>query len=96
MFWMKLDIVLSNRFRKDLKLARKRGYDLRLLESIVNTLASGQPLPVKNRDHALAGEFSGFRECHILPDWLLVYRIDDEELFLFLSRTGSHSDIFAM
>lgn len=91
---MSLDIVLSNRFRKDLKLARKRGYDLNLLEEIVNTLAEGKNLAVKYRDHELTGNYIGFRECHVQPDWLLIYRIDGDELILFLSRTGTHSDLF--
>lgn len=89
-----LDIVLSNRFKKDLKLAAKRGYDLDLLDEIVDKLARREPLPDKNRDHGLTGDYIGFRECHIQPDWLLVYRVDEDALFLFLSRTGTHSDLF--
>ena len=89
-----LNIVLSNRFKKDLKTAAKRGYDLDLLDAVVNTLASRQPLPEKNRDHALTGDYTGFRECHISPDWLLIYRVDGDDLILFLSRTGTHSDLF--
>ena len=84
-----LEVVLSNRFKKDLKLAAKRGCDLSLLESIVD-----QPLPEKNRDHDLTGDYIGFRECHIRPDWLLIYRVDGEQLMLFLFRTGTHSDLF--
>lgn len=90
-----LNVVLSNRFRKDLKLAAKRGYNLDLLDEIVEKLANRNPLPDKNRDHALTGDYAGFRECHIQPDWLLIYRIDEDELFLFLSRTGTHSDLFS-
>jgi mRNA interferase YafQ len=90
-----LDIVLSNRFKKDLKLAVKRGYNIDLLDIIVEKLARGENLPDKNRDHALTGDYTGFRECHIQPDWLLIYRIDENELMLFLSRTGSHSDLFS-
>ncbi len=89
-----LEIVLSNRFKKDLKTASKRGYNLNLLNEIVNMLASNQELPVKNRDHELSGDYSGFRECHIAPDWLLIYRIVDEDLVLYLMRTGTHSDLF--
>ena len=89
-----LKIVLSTRFKKDLKLAKKRGYDLNLLDEIVTTLVERKPLDGKYRDHTLTGNFDGFRECHILPDWLLIYRVDEEELFLFLSRTGTHSDLF--
>ena len=89
-----LDIVLSNRFKKDLKLAHKRGYPLERLDAVVEKLASGQTLEPKYRDHDLTGNYAGFRECHIQPDWLLVYRIENEELMLFLSRTGTHSDLF--
>ncbi len=89
-----LEIVLSNRFKKDLKLISKRGYDLNLLDRIVTQLANQEPLPPQNKDHNLSGDFIGFRECHILPDWLLVYRVDEGDLILMLSRTGTHSDIF--
>ena len=89
-----LDVVLSNRFKKDLKLAAKRGLDLAELETVVNRLAAQQPLPDKNRDHTLTGDYIGFRECHIRPDWLLIYRVDGEDLVLFLFRTGSHTDLF--
>ena len=91
---MTLDIVLSNRFRKDLKLAKKRGLDLDLLDKVVTTPATTQVLDEKYRDHPLSGDYAGFRECHIQSDWLLVYRIDYEEVFLMLSRTGTHSDLF--
>lgn len=91
---MTLDIVLSNRFRKDLKLAKKRGLDLNLLDEVVTTLATTQVLDENYRDHPLSGDYAGFRECHIQSDWLLVYRIDYEEVFLMLSRTGTHSDLF--
>jgi mRNA interferase YafQ len=89
-----LDIVPSNQFRKDLKLARKRGMKLELLQAVVDTLAKEQPLDARYRDHSLAGDYRGFRECHIEPDWLLVYRIDQGELELFLVRTGTHADLF--
>ena len=89
-----LDIVLSNKFKKDLKLAAKRGLNLSELDSIVEQLAAQQPLPDKNRDHALTGDYIGFRECHIRPDWLLVYRVSGEDLILFLFRTGTRTDLF--
>lgn len=89
-----LEIVLSNQFKKDLKLASKRGYKLELLEKIVDKIANNIKLEDKYRDHVLTGNYIGFRECHIQPDWLLVYRIEYDELMLFLSRTGSHSDLF--
>ena len=89
-----LNIVLSNRFKKDLKTISKRNYDLDLLDEVVNTLAAQEPLPAKNKDHPLTGDYVGFREYHIQPDWLLVYRVEDDDLILFLSRTGTHSDLF--
>lgn len=89
-----LKIVLSNRFRKDVKLAQKRGMNLNLLRDVVNALANEEKLDPKYHDHDLSGVFSGFRECHIQPDWLLVYRIEKNELELFLFRTGTHSDLF--
>jgi mRNA interferase YafQ len=89
-----LEIVPSNQFRKDLKLAGKRGLKLELLQAVVNTLASEQPLDAKYRDHSLTGAYRGFRECHIEPDWLLVYRVDQGELELFLFRTGTPADLF--
>ena len=90
-----LKIVLSNRFKKDLKLAKKRGLNLDILEDIVNKLAMREKLPDKNRDHGLPGDYIGFRECHVAPDWLLVYRVEEDELELFLFRTGTHSDLFS-
>ena len=89
-----LKVVLSNRFKKDLKCAQKRGLNLDLLRVVVNTLAEGKKLDKKYRDHELTGDYVGFRECHVQPDWLLVYRIEQEELELLLFRTGSHSDLF--
>ncbi len=89
-----LRIVPSNKFKKDLKLAVKRGYDIKLLENVVNRLANEEPLEPKYKDHNLTGDYSGFRECHITPDWLLIYQVINDELVLFLSRTGSHSDLF--
>lgn len=88
------EILLSSRFKKDLKLIIKRGYDLNLLDTVVEKLANDIPLEEKHRDHGLTGNYAGFRECHVLPDWLLIYRVDDTELILFLSRTGTHSDLF--
>ena len=88
------NIVSSTKFKKDLKVAIKRGYDMRLLDEVVSKLANGETLPDKNKDHALVGNFAGCRECHITPDWLLIYEIDDGELLLYLTRTGSQSDLF--
>ena len=89
-----LKIVVSNQFKKDLRLAKRRGLDINKLSKVVNTLASNQRLEKRYHDHSLTGNLSGFRECHIDLDWLLVYRIDREELILLLFRTGTHSDIF--
>ena len=89
-----LDIIASNRFKKDLKLALKRGYQISLLEEVVDKLAMQQPLEERYRDHLLNGDYGGFRECHITPDWLLLYQVRENELILFLSRTGTHSDLF--
>ena len=82
----------TNIFKKDLKRAKKRGCDLALLDELVEKLLSGEPLPEKNKDHALTGNWRGHRECHITPDWLLVYRIIESTLILSLIRTGTHSD----
>ena len=89
-----LKVVLSNQFKKDLKLMNRRSMNLELLENVVNQLACCETLDEKYCDHPLTGNYTGFRECHIKPDWLLVYRINNDELFLFLFRTGTHSDLF--
>ena len=89
-----LDLVMTTQFRKDLKRINKRGKDLSLLKDVLQTLREEQALEEKYRDHALTGNYIGFRECHVQPDWLLVYAINKEELILTASRTGSHSDLF--
>lgn len=91
---MRYEIEMSSKFKKDYKLAKKRGYDLSLLKEVIDILANGEKLPEKYYDHTLAGEYNGCRECHILPDWLLVYRIEKDLLILGLTRTGTHSDLF--
>ena len=91
---MKLTLVPTKQFKKDVKRIKKRGYDLSELETVLDKLASMQPLDERNRDHSLSGNYSGFRECHIRPDWLLVYAISEEKLILTASRTGTHSDLF--
>lgn len=88
------EIVPSNQFRKDLKLAQKRGYDIDKIKKVISALAGGETLEAKYRDHALTGDYSGFRECHIQSDWLLIYQINGDRLILFLARTGTHSDLF--
>ena len=90
----KYGIVLTSLFKKDLKAAKKSGYDLRLLNDVVDTLAMGLPLDEKYKDHKLSGNYQGCRECHITPDWLLIYEISEEELILYLTRTGTHSKLF--
>ncbi|HCS76083.1 MAG TPA: type II toxin-antitoxin system mRNA interferase toxin, RelE/StbE family [Clostridiales bacterium] len=89
-----LTIRYSARFKKDYKLVKKRGYNIGLLEEVLEILCSGQLLPQKYRDHVLTGNYDGQRECHINPDWLLIYKIENDELLLSLTRTGTHSDLF--
>ena len=89
-----LTIQPTTRFQKDVKRAQRRGYDMSLLADIIRKLASGVALPAKNRDHALSGNYAGCRECHITPDWLLIYEVEEQQLFLYLTRTGTHSDLF--
>ncbi len=91
---MKYQIEMSTRFKKDYKLAQKRGYDISLLKEVIGILASGEQLPEKYYDHPLSGDYKGCRECHILPDWLLIYRVEKDLLILGLTRTGTHSDLF--
>lgn len=81
-------------FKKDFKRIKKRGYDISRLEKIVELLANEVPLLEQFKDHNLSGNYNGFRECHIAPDWLLIYQVNNNELVLVLSRTGSHSDLF--
>ena len=91
---MKYSLVLSSRFKISLKLARKRGLNITLLEELVEKLLHGIPLEKKYRDHDLAGNYKGFRECHIQPDWLLIYLIEDDILTLTLVDTGTHAELF--
>ena len=90
----KYKIVPTGKFKRDLKVAIKRGYDISLLDTVVSMLINGEKLPVKYKDHALIGNFKKYRECHITSDWLLIYELSDHELILYLIRTGTHSDIF--
>jgi len=91
---MKYTVKPTTKFQKDLKRIQKRGYDISLLTEIIKKLANGETLPEKNRDHNLSGDYSSCRECHITPDWLLIYEINNGELISYLTRTGSHSDLF--
>ncbi|WP_318696887.1 type II toxin-antitoxin system YafQ family toxin [Treponema sp.] len=87
-------IVYTTRMKRDAKLMQKRGKDMNKLVEVLRTLASGQKLPDKYRDHQLTGNLKDFRECHIEPDWLLMYQILDNELILTATATGTHSDLF--
>lgn len=87
-------VTATSRFKKDVKALQKRGYDMALLTGIIELLARGEKLPRSYADHGLNGEWSDFRECHIQPDWILIYRIDGKMLVLTLTRTGTHSDLF--
>lgn len=87
-------IVATSKFKKDLKLAIKRGYNVDLLGAVIDKLVVGEQLPENNRDHYLSGNYERCRECHVAPDWLLIYAIAADELVLYLTRTGTHSDLF--
>lgn len=89
-----LKLNTSTKFKKDYKLCIKRGYNLALLQTAVDTLRIPAALSPKNKDHPLSGNYTGCRECHILPDWLLIYQITDEDLYLVC--TGSHADLFGL
>lgn len=89
-----LDVRYSTKFKKDFKACVKRRYKMELLQQIIDILRIPDTLPPKNIDHSLAGNYVGYRECHIAPDWLLIYRIDNNELLLY--RTGTHADLFGM
>lgn len=89
-----LKIRYSTKFKKDLKLLKKREQNLKFLGDVVDSIAENQTLPKKYKNHALSGNYKGYFECHIRPDWLLIYKIDERELVLLLTRTGTHSDLF--
>ncbi len=89
-----LEINVTHQFMKDLKIAKKRGLDIDKLNEVVRLIAEEQALPDKNKDHKLKGDYMGCRECHIQPDWLLIYVVEDSVKILNLLRTGSHSDLF--
>ena len=91
---MKYTIERTSRFKKDFKLAEKQGLNIAELEHVVTLLADGKVLPEKYKDHELKGNYKGHRECHIEPDWLLIYKITEEVLILSLVRTGSHSKLY--
>ena len=89
-----LNIFYSSQFKRDYKVVKKRGYDLKLMNDVIGLLITGDPLPARYKEHTLKGKYSGQTECHITPDWLLVYKIDNDCLILTLTRTGTHSDLF--
>ena len=89
-----LTLKTTAKFRKDYKRMKSQGKDMSLLENVIDTLLEEKPLEAKHRDHPLSGSYIGFRECHILPDWLLIYAINHGQLILTASRTGTHSDLF--
>ena len=91
---MSLQVQWTTQFKKDYKLAIKRNRNIAVLDDAIRLLANEIPLPQKYCDHALTGNFKGFRECHIEPDWLLIYAVENNILTLTLSRTGTHSDLF--
>lgn len=90
----KYTIKHTSQFKKDYKLAKKRHLNVELLKDVVTKLADGEMLPEKYKDHSLSGKWSGHRECHLTPDWLLIYRYEEDVLVLTLVRTGTHSDLF--
>ena len=89
-----LKVQYTSRFKKDYKLIKKRKYDIQKLKNVISILCNCVCLPQKFKDHELSGDYKGFRECHIEPDWLLIYKISDDTLILTLTRTGTHSDLF--
>lgn len=93
---MRYELILTSKFKKSLKLAKRRGLNLELLDQVVTMLQNNIPLQEKYRDHELKGKYQGFRECHIRPDWLLIYLKDNDVLTLTLVDTGSHTDLFNM
>ena len=87
-------IIQTNQFKKDLKRVKRQGKDLTRLEKVVDMLSAGKTLPLKYNNHTLKGNFNGIYNCHIEPDWLLLYKIYNDQLILELTRTGSHSNLF--
>lgn len=89
-----LEVKITSKFKKDYKLIKKRKLNVNLLKQVVFKIANEIPLEEKHEDHELTGKYKGFRECHIQPDWLLIYLIENQTLTLTLTRTGSHADLF--
>ena len=91
-----MTLETTSQFRRDYKRLKKRGYNLELLARAIDALLSGEPLDPVYRDHALTGNMKDYRECHIQPDWLLMYRIERDRLVLVANRTGTHADLFGL
>ena len=91
---MQYELILTGKFKKSLKLAKKRGVDLKLLDKVITMMQNDIPLEEKYRDHELKGKYQGVRECHIQPDWLLIYLKENDVLTLTLVDTGTHADLF--
>jgi mRNA interferase YafQ len=87
-----MNLAQTKQFKKDVKRMRKRGKDLEKIKAVIDLLVAGEPLPPKNRDHKLGGNWIGRRDCHVEPDWILIYKLTEDELLL--ERTGTHSDLF--
>ncbi len=91
---MKYEVKLTGQFKRDLKLAKKQGKDIDKLFDVISMIAEGKKLDEKYRDHNLSGDYAGCRECHVEPDWLLVYELMDDVLVLMIYRVGTHSELF--
>ena len=91
-----LTIKYQTAFKKDYRRVKKRGYNISLLEEVIDKLANQEELDKKYKDHALVGQWIGFRECHIAPDWLLIYQIKEDELVLTLTRTGTYTELLGL
>lgn len=89
-----LVVRYTAKFKKDLKIIQKRNLNIELLKDVVRLLCAGKPLPDKYKEHPLKGNYTGYMECHIQPDWLLIYKIEKDILTLTVTRTGTHSDLF--
>ena len=93
---MKYEIKFTNQFKKDIKLAKKQNKNLDKLLKVIDLLSNGEKLEAKYRDHDLSGNYKGTRECHIEPDWLLIYRVENDRLIIIATETGTHADLFGI
>ncbi|WP_336016540.1 type II toxin-antitoxin system YafQ family toxin [Fusobacterium polymorphum] len=90
----KYTVKMTNKFKKDYKIIEKQGKNIKKLVEVIEMLAKGKQLDSKYKDHSLIGNYKGYRECHIFPDWILIYKHEEDILVLILARTGSHSELF--